>query len=216
MESYTNPTPEDDDQRNFDKRINEVDLIEESMKQMEKEEFEAACRDIDDEELIDSRDKFDLAGVLVGIKPVCIFDFYVTWENDDVILENSIDELGLSFTRRIENNKDEPGCLRINYEVSLDKETLDAYHQALEEASTNDDYYEIVGYFLGYPREAVDFFKIKEPGRAPGHENYHMLVHSPERAQEEFEEYETPIMAYMQKVFPKSAKKLLEETGWPE
>ena len=95
MESYTNPTPEDDGQGDFDKRIDEVDLTEESMKQMKKEELEATCRDIDDEELIDSRDKFDLAGVFAGIKP---------------------------------------GRLRIDYGASLDEETPNAYHQALDKA----------------------------------------------------------------------------------
>ena len=37
-----------------------------------------------------------------------------------------------------------------------------------------------------------------------------------EHVQKEFEEYEAPIMAYMQKVFPRSANELREETGWPE
>lgn len=216
MESYTHLIPPDDDQSAFDRIVDMVDSIDESMERMAKEDFEAACRDIDDEKLISSEDKFDLAGVLAGIKPVCIFSFYTTWESDDVLLKHYIEELGLSFTRCVENNRNEPGYLSINYEVSLGKETLDAYHQALAEAPTNDDYFAAIGYFLGYPKEAVEFFRTKEPGRVPKHEKYHMLIHSPEHVQKEFGEYEAPIMAYMQKVFPRSANKLREETGWPE
>ncbi|MBP5656378.1 hypothetical protein J6X15_02230 [Candidatus Saccharibacteria bacterium] len=195
-----------------------TDSIKE-IEEMKQEAFKEACEETDKADSLTLEDKFDLAGVLAGVKPVGLL--YSTYDSDEVYhadeIEILLSDLGLSFEKQIETSEYDANAYDISFIVSLRREIIEQYLADIEQ-SDSDNNYSINGNYLGYPKTAVEYFdtKTSDAEDVQGHERYHMLVHNPEHIQEEFEQYEAPIMAAMEKYFPISAQRLKTEKGWPD
>ena len=83
-----------------------TDSIKE-IEEMKQEAFKEACEETDKADFLTLEDKFDLAGVLAGVKPVSLF--YSTYDSDEIYhadeIENLLSDLGLSFEKQIETSE---------------------------------------------------------------------------------------------------------------
>lgn len=183
------------------------------------EDFKEACEATDETASLTISDKFDLAGVLAEIKPIGLISS--TYDSDEMYyadeIEMLLNDLGLFFEKKVETSEYDDNVYDISFVVSSRKQILEQYLADIEQSGP-DDYYSVKGKYLGYPKTAVEYFNVKtsDANDTQGREQYHMLVHNPEHIQEEFEQYEVPIMAAMEKYFPISAQRLKTEKGWPD
>ena len=180
----------------------------------------------------------NLIGVLIDIKPACIFDFRKAdfSKIDDKKVRNYLEKLGLVF--RIEDTlvevKDGEDFEISTYFVSKKQETLDmlvdAEHELydlFDEKEPNAPVIKMehrkIGRLLGYPETAIEYFLVRSEkmdlGEIPVEEamkdveKYHHFIHSRVNGEEEFEEYDKPIHEAMEKYLPTSAKILRENSG---
>ena len=193
---------------------------DEELKGYEREEAAKACERIDEDDLLIAPDKFNIAGTLAGIKPVSAFDFYVSIEGEEDDLESALKDLGIYFTKESHASSHEPDLDHISYHIALDKNLLDEYEAESAAAPTTDEAIRVDGKYFGFPQTAIDYFVERansdKSEDLSDQESYYMMIHSPEHAEEEFQQFEVPIMAAMQQYFPHSAEGLRDFTGWPE
>lgn len=175
-----------------------------------------------------------IMGVIIDIKPSCIIDFNLDDAKNMNMkkFEKFLKDLGLKFYYE-KTDLGEESFIRFThtYFISKTAETLDLIVDAerelydhFDENEPNSPVIKIIhrkiGRLLGYPGTATDWFLIRtekmdldemdKDEYMKDLQKYHHFIHSRTNGEEEFEEYDKPIHAAMEKYTPLSAKLLRE------
>ena len=166
----------------------------------------------------------DLAGVLSGVKPSALVQVLPTDLNlDSETLYTMLTGLNLEIASGWEKGK-----FFISRDAETAKQLKQGFHDLWENNKTGDSSRKAeidhrIGKLLGYPETAVnqDFSRERNPSLADRIKGIFKkrrddtldrhYTHSVEHAEEEFEQYEKPIHAFLDKYCPEATKVLKEE-----
>lgn len=179
------------------------------------QEIREAFSEIDRMCDISNDDKFDLIGVVDGVKPAGEFYTYVTKTNvreETAYFRRLLDKLGLAFVEEIYECEYDDSLLGASYYFSksenLAKEVKEQFARRANDNSGEAD--RKLGQLFGFPETATEWY-IEQSKFGDYVENvpgYGLYIHSPEHAREEYEQYEARIMPAFEKHCPISAREM--------
>lgn len=181
----------------------------------ELEEKKEALGELDRTPDIMPCDKYDLIGLMGGIKPAT--NVSITVRDGEEVKEGNVDallnKLGLKYVKMTETGFDEKGALNIvNYFIAKTTDMAKRLQELVDQKKPNEDDVALereIGRMLGYPETAIEYFIKRIEGKAPwdsGEEGkYALYVHSPDHFEEERQQYDDKIDGLFEKYCPESA-----------
>ncbi len=173
---------------------------------------------LDAEQYIDDFDKYGLVGVGEGVKRAAEINPYAEKgeeaERAQQSIEDTLGHLGFAYCKEIKEAIQNPRYVSLTYYVASDEETAKRAQELRAASMANDEAGAAaereLGLLFGYPETAVDYFlngwnPDEEESPHSANPKYHSYVHSPEHAEEEYEQYEQIIDEAFQKYCPNSA-----------
>ena len=176
---------------------------------------------LDSNRILASYDKMNIVGVCEGLKQVTeleVIEPKEAIEAAEQLVEITLDVLGLVYYKEDRSEHFAPDSVCTQYYVAKTSEALDKMREA-NKKFTSVDYQEEAdlerGRLFGFPETAIEYFISNqdsgiEENPCDNNPKYHSYKHSPEHAEEEYEQYEKKIEELFRKYCPKSAKEFLK------
>lgn len=179
---------------------------------------------LDSDYILSNHDKLNLVGLREGLKQAA--ELVVHAEEADVdATEDDIEEmltlLDLVYYKEEEGDLDyAPGYVCIQYYAAKTQEVLDEMREINRQSAEGGDLANEAererGRLFGFPETAIDYYINEwDPETSPNPDDsnpkYHSYIHSPEHAEEEYEQYEKKLDALFREYCPQSAAELLGE-----
>lgn len=172
---------------------------------------------LDSNTVLRDYDKMNLVGVCEGLKQVAeleVIEPANAIEAAEQLVEIALDALGLVYYKEDRSKPFGPGFVCTQYYVAKTTEALDKMRKANKKFGSPEADRER-GRLFGFPETAIEYFVSRqgseiEENPTDTNPKYHSYKHSPEHAEEEYEQYEQKIEALFRKYCPKSARRVVQ------